>query len=162
MLDFFRSDISTIVILIINFVLFITVIISNARISKMNKSNKEFMQKIGSGKDISEDINKYMDRIIALEEDLSETHSYCNQLENKIKKCVQKVGIVRYNAYNDSGKDLSFAVAFLDEKNNGIVFNGIYSREMSNIYAKPVIDGDCKYNLTDEEKEALNKAKNDE
>jgi len=162
MLDFFKSDISTIVILIINFVLFITVIISNARISKMNKSNKEFMQKIGSGKDISEDINKYMDRIIALEEDLSETHSYCNQLENKIKKCVQKVGIVRYNAYNDSGKDLSFAVAFLDEKNNGIVFNGIYSREMSNIYAKPVIDGDCKYNLTDEEKEALNKAKNDE
>jgi len=162
MLDFFRSDISTIVILIINFVLFITVIISNARISKMNKSNKEFMQKIGSGKDISEDINKYMDRIIALEEDLSETHSYCNQLENKIKRCVQKVGIVRYNAYNDSGKDLSFAVAFLDEKNNGIVFNGIYSREMSNIYAKPVIDGDCKYNLTDEEKEALNKAKNDE
>jgi len=162
MLDFFKSDISTIVILIINFVLFITVIISNARISKMNKSNKEFMQKIGSGKDISEDINKYMDRIIALEEDLSETHSYCNQLENKIKRCVQKVGIVRYNAYNDSGKDLSFAVAFLDEKNNGIVFNGIYSREMSNIYAKPVIDGDCKYNLTDEEKEALNKAKNDE
>ena len=57
MLDFFRSDISTIVILITNFVLFITVIISNARISKMNKSSKEFMQKIGSGKDISEDIN---------------------------------------------------------------------------------------------------------
>ena len=162
MLDFFRSDISTIVILITNFVLFITVIISNARISKMNKSSKDFMQKIGSGKDISEDINNYMDRIIALEEALSETHSYCKQLENKMKQCIQKVGIVRYNAYNDSGKDLSFAVALLDEKNNGIVFNGIYSREMSNIYAKPVSEGDCKYNLTDEEKEALNKAINEE
>ena len=160
MLDFFRSDISTIIILSINFVLFITVIISNARINKMNKNNKDFMQKIGTGKDISEDINNYMDRIIALEEALSETHSYCKQLENKIKGCVQKVGIIRYNAYNDAGKDLSFAVALLDEKNNGVVFNGIYSREMSNIYAKPVIDGQCKYNLTEEEKNALNKAIN--
>ena len=160
MLNFFRSDISTIIILIINFVLFITVVISNARISKMKKNNKEFMQKIGTGKDISEDINSYMDRIIALEEDLSETHSYCKQLENNIKNCIQKVGIVRYNAYNDAGNDLSFAVALLDEKNNGVVFNGIYSREMSNIYAKSIEEGKCKYNLTKEEKEALEKAMN--
>ena len=158
MLDFFRSDISTIIILIINFVLFITVIISNARISKMNKNNKKFMKKIGTGKDIAEDLNGYMDRIIALEEALSETHSYCKQLENNIKKCMQKVGIVRYNAYNDAGNDLSFAVALLDEKNNGVVFNGIYSREMSNIYAKPIEEGKCKYNLTKEENEALEKA----
>lgn len=161
MLDFFRSEISIIIILIINFILFITVIISNARISKMNKNNKEFMQKIGTGKDISEDLNSYMDRIIALEEALSETHSYCKQLENKMKNCMQKVGIVRYNAYNDAGNDLSFVVALLDEKNNGVVFNGIYSREMSNIYAKPIVDGKCKYNLTKEENEALNKAIDD-
>ena len=158
MLDFFKSNISIIIILIINFVLFIAVIISNARISKMNKNNREFMQKLGTGKDISEDINSYMERIIALEEALSETHSYCKQLENKVKNCMQKIGIVRYNAYNDAGNDLSFAVALLDEKNNGIVFNGIYSREMSNIYAKPIVGGKCKYNMTKEENEALNKA----
>ena len=158
MLDFFKSNISIIIILVINFVLFIAIIISNARISKMNKNNKEFMQKLGSGKDISEDINSYMERIIALEEALSETNSYCKQLENKVKNCMQKIGIVRYNAYNDAGNDLSFAVALLDEKNNGIVFNGIYSREMSNIYAKPIVGGKCKYNMTKEENEALNKA----
>ncbi len=158
MLDFFKSNISIIIILVINFVLFIAVIISNARISKMNKNNREFMQKLGTGKNISEDINSYMERIIALEEALSETHSYCKQLENKLKNCMQKIGIVRYNAYNDAGNDLSFAVALLDEKNNGIVFNGIYSREMSNIYAKPIVGGKCKYNMTKEENEALNKA----
>ena len=69
-----------------------------------------------------------------------------------------KTGIVRYNAYNDAGNDLSFAVALLDDKNNGLVFNGIYSREMSNIYAKPIVGGKCKYNMTKEENEALNKA----
>ena len=158
MLDFLKSDISLIVIFCINIVLFILVIISYARISKMNKNNKEFMQKLGTGKDIGEDLDNYMERIIELEQALSETHSYCKQLENKMKNCVQKIGVVRYNAYNDAGNDLSFAVALLDEKNNGIVFNGIYSREMSNIYAKPIADGRCEYNITKEENEALKKA----
>ena len=158
MLDFLKSDISLIVIFCINIILFILVIISYARISKMNKNNKEFMQKLGTGKDIGEDLNNYMERIIELEQALSETHSYCKQLENKMKNCVQKIGVVRYNAYNDAGNDLSFAVALLDEKNNGIVFNGIYSREMSNIYAKPIADGRCEYNITKEENEALKKA----
>ena len=161
MLDFFKSDISIIVIFAMNVILFVAVIISFARISKINKNNKMFMQKLGTGKDIAEDLNSYMDRIIALEEAVSETHSYCKQIENKMKKCMQKIGIVRYNAYNDAGNDLSFAVALLDEKNNGIVFNGIYSREMSNIYAKPIIEGNCNYNLTNEENEALNKAMQD-
>lgn len=158
MLDFFKSDISLIIIFFINIFLFILVIVSYARISKMNKNNKEFMQKLGTGKDIGEDLNNYMERIIELEQALSETHSYCKQLENKMKDCIQKIGVVRYNAYNDAGNDLSFAVVLLDEKNNGIVFNGIYSREMSNIYAKPIIDGKCEYNITKEENEALNKA----
>ena len=158
MLDFFKSDISLIVIFVINTILFMLVIISYARISKMNKNNKEFMQKLGTGKDIGEDLDNYMERIIELEQALSETHSYCKQLENKMKNCVQKIGVVRYNAYNDAGNDLSFAVALLDEKNNGIVFNGIYSREMSNIYAKPIADGRCEYNITKEENEDLKKA----
>lgn len=162
MLDFFKSDVSIIIILIINCILLVSVIISNARISKMNKYNKEFMRKLGTGRDISEDLNNYMDRIIELEAGLSETHTYCRQLDNKMKDCIQKIGIVRYNAYNDAGNELSFAVALLDDKNNGVVFNGIYSREMSNIYAKPVINGKSKYTITEEENEALLKAMNDE
>ena len=77
-------------------------------------------------------------------------------------KCIQKVGIVRYNAYKDTGSDLSFTVALLDEKNDGIVFNGIYSREMSNIYAKPVIGGKSEYTLTEEEKNAILRAEKEE
>ena len=158
MLNFLKTDLGIIIILAINLILFISVIISNVRINRINKSNKEFMKKLGNGKDISEDLNNYMERIIELETALSETHTYCNQLENKLKKCVQKVGIIRYNAYKDSGKDLSFAVALLNEKNTGVVLNGIYSREMSNIYAKPIVNGKSKYNMTEEENKAVEKA----
>ena len=68
-----------------------------------------------------------------------------------MKKSIQKVGIIRYNAYKDTGSDLSFTLALLDENNNGVVLNGIYSREMSNIYAKPIENGKSTYTLSDEE-----------
>ena len=48
----------------------------------------------------------------------------------------------------------------LDDKNNGVVLNGIYSREMSNIYAKPVENGKSNYTLSEEEKMAIDKAIN--
>lgn len=72
----------------------------------------------------------------------------------------KKCGIYRYNAYKDTGSDLSFTLALLDENNDGVVLNGIYSRETSNIYAKPVSNGESTYKMTDEEKEAIKRAMN--
>ena len=66
----------------------------------------------------------------------------------------------RYNAFKDTGSDLSFTLALLDEKNDGIVLNGIYARDSSNIYAKPIEKGESKYILSNEEKEAINRAIN--
>ena len=162
MLDFLRTDVFLIIIFIINIVLFIMVIVSNLRIRKVKQNSKEFMRKLGNGRDISEDINRYMDRIVDLEQALSETNIHCRQLDKKVGNCVQKVGVVRYSAYKNSGNDLSFAVALLDEKNNGVVFNGLYSREMSNTYAKPIIAGKSSYTMTPEENQALLRAMNDE
>ena len=158
MLDFLKTDTFLIILLFVNIVLFFMVIISNIKIKNIQKNSNEFMRKLGNGRDIGEDLNRYMDRVTDLESGISETNVYCRQLENKMKNCIQKVGIVRYNAYRDAGKDLSFAVALLDEKDNGVVFNGIYSREMSNIYAKPIVNGKSRYTMTDEENEALLKA----
>ena len=84
------------------------------------------MTKLGSGKDLSEDLNRYMNKVINTEKEIKDVKKYCKDLNTKINGCTQKVGIVRYNAYKDSGSDLSFAVALLDEENNGVVFNGIY------------------------------------
>lgn len=66
-----------------------------------------------------------------------------------------KIGMVRYNAFQDTGSNLSFAVALLDDKNTGIVINGIYSRDCSNIYSKPIENGKSNFILSSEEKEAI-------
>ncbi len=157
-MKFLHSDLFLIMIFILNIILLIWSIISNIRIKNIHNKDKNFMEKLGDGKNIKEDLEKYMTRVSTTEEEIRKLSVYYKDLDKKTKKCLQKVGIVRYNAYKDTGSDLSFAVCLLDEKNNGVVFNGIYSRDMSNIYAKPIENGTSKYKITPEEQEAINRA----
>ena len=101
-----------------------------------------------------------MYKVDKVEKQNIEINEYCKSLDTQLEGCIQKIGIIRYNAFKDTGSDLSFALAMLDDKNNGVVMNGIYSREMSNIYAKPVENGKSNYTLSEEEKMAIDKAIN--
>ncbi len=157
-MSFLHSDLFLIIIFILNIVLLIWSIISNIRIRNIHNKDKIFMEKLGDGKNIKEDLDNYMRRVSGSEEEIRKLSLYYKELDNKTKNCIQKVGIYRYNAYKDTGSDLSFTVCLLDEKNNGVVFNGIYSRDMSNIYAKPIENGRSKYKVTPEEQEAINRA----
>ena len=157
-IDFLRTDNFLLMLSIMVGILtigFISILYSNIKLK--NKYNK-FMKKIGNGKNIEEDLENYMYRVERVERQNAEIISYCKNLDDEVAKCIQKVGIVRYSAFKDTGSDLSFAVAMLDENNDGIVFNGIYSREMSNIYAKPVKNGVSEYTLSEEEKESIRRA----
>lgn len=157
-IDFLRTDNFLLMLSIMVGILtigFISILYSNIKLK--NKYNK-FMKKIGNGKNIEEDLENYMYRVERVERQNAEIISYCKNLDDEVAKCIQKVGMVRYSAFKDTGSDLSFAVAMLDENNDGVVFNGIYSREMSNIYAKPVKKGVSEYTLSEEEKEAIRRA----
>lgn len=144
-------------IIILLFIGFIVLLVNNI---KMNNKYKKFMKKLGNGKNLEEDLEKFMNKVDKVEKQNTEIINFCRDLDENLSKCIQKIGIVRYSAFKDTGSDLSFAVALLDENNNGVVFNGIYSREMSNIYAKPVENGNSKYTLSNEEIEAIEKAIN--
>ena len=103
-------------------------------------------------------LKSYIYKVEDIDSKNQEIQAYCSKLDNNISNCIQKIGIIRYSAFKDMGSDLSFALALLDEKNNGVVLNGIYSRELSNIYAKPIKDGISTYTLSDEEKQAIDLA----
>ena len=160
MIEFLRTDSCLILLatmIIILFVGFIILLVNNV---KMNNKYKNFMKKLGNGKNIEEDLENIMYKVDRVEKQNAEIMNFCKGLDEDLSKCIQKVGIVRYSAFKDTGSDLSFAVALLDENNDGVVFNGIYSREMSNIYAKPVEKGNSKYTLYNEELQAIDKAVN--
>ena len=144
-----KTDNFLIIFAILLIVLLISYVVLIIKTSNLNKRYKQFMKKLGNGKNIEEDLENYMYRVEKVERQNSE-----------LSGCVQKIGIVRYNAFKDTGSDLSFALALLDEDNTGVVMNGIYSREMSNIYAKPVEKGKSPYTISEEEKLAIDKAIN--
>lgn len=159
-LEFMRTDLFLIILAVSVLVIFILYIINVIKLSKIRKSYNEFMNKVGNGKDLEEILENHIDKINKTISKNDEIEKYVEKIDNDIKQCVQKVGLYRYNAYKDTGSDLSFTLALLNEKNDGVVLNGIYSREMSNIYAKPIQAGESTYKITNEESEAIKRAIN--
>jgi len=82
--------------------------------------------------------------------------------EKRLSSLKGRIGVHRFNAFSDSGSDLSFSVAFVNEDQDGVVVTGIHGREQTFLYAKPIDKGQSAYLLTPEEKIAINLAKQKE
>jgi len=70
----------------------------------------------------------------------------------------QKLGLIRFNPFNETGGNNSFSLVLLDGKNNGWVMTGLHTRERTRLYVKPIKNLKSEYELSDEEKKALEKA----
>ena len=158
--NFLKSDIFMLVLFIIVIVLAVLYITSVINLKKLRTSYSKFMNKLGNGNNLEEMLQNYIKKVETVEARNEEIISYCKVIDDNIKRCTQKIGIVRYNAFKDVGSDLSFSIALLDDYNTGVVLSGIYARDNSNIYAKPIEKGISKHILSEEEKEAINKAIN--
>lgn len=150
-------------LLIINTLLMIIFLIctlvSGKSYRNLNARYLDFMSKLGNGENVEKILSEYLKIVDEMMKRSKNQEEEIVRLENNLKKCVQKVGIVRYNAYGDTGSDLSFTLALMDSADNGVVVNGLYSRESSSIFAKPLVKGETKYNLSAEEIQAIDIAK---
>lgn len=93
-----------------------------------------------------------------LEEKIKEAFLKIENLEDISKKTIQKTGVVRFNPFNDIGGNQSFVIALLDDKNNGFVISSLFVKEGNRVYAKAIRDGKSDHLLSEEEKEAINRA----
>ena len=89
-----------------------------------------------------------------------------NELEAKITQIgkiadlgYHKTGFVRYNPFGDVGGDQSFSLCLLNGKNDGFIISSIHSRGGTRVYSKTVSNGESQYNLSEEEKKAIQVAK---
>ncbi len=139
-------------------ILIILVCINASKMKKIQRRYEMFMSK--------EDINleellvQYTKKLNVLLQNEKEMQTSIEHMEKAVKNCVQKVGVVRYQAIANMGADLSYTVALLDEQNDGVVFNGIYGRDGCYTYAKPIKAGKSTYNLSEEEIQAIEQAMN--
>lgn len=155
MLEVIRSEMFNEIVLCVNIIMLTAVILFAFRLRKINKNYKYFMNKLGKGENLDEMLKGYITQVTGVERKYEELKASYHGIEKDLKTCIQKVGMVRYNAFKDTGSDLSFTLALLDDNNDGVVLNGIYSREMSNIYAKQVNKGQAVSKISEEEKEAI-------
>lgn len=103
---------------------------------------------------------KQFDRIEILEEADRDKRRELNDLQITVQNAYQKAGLVKYNAFREMSGQLSYALALLDQNDNGVIITSMYSRDGCFSYAKEVIMGQSAINLSEEEKEALKKAIN--
>jgi hypothetical protein len=80
------------------------------------------------------------------------------RIDDRLSGTVQRVGLVRYDAFEDVGGRLSFSCALLNEGGDGVVITSINGRQDTRVYAKSVQGGDSVYNLTEEEAAAIREA----
>ena len=156
--DFNLSDGYLISILAVLFLVLIINLSNALKISKLSKKYNRFIRSF-QGIDIEDSLTKFVEKVEKVSLKNSELENRCNKIDEFLPSCFQKIGVVRFNAFADVGSDLSFAIALLDGNDNGFVINGIYARESSSTYAKPIENGKSKYTLSAEEMQAIDLAK---
>ncbi|MDE2588481.1 MAG: DUF4446 family protein, partial [Patescibacteria group bacterium] len=92
--------------------------------------------------------------------DIAQLQQQYATIEKESRVHIQKIGLLRFNPFNDTGGDQSFILALVDGTDSGVVISGLYSRSGTRWYAKRVINGKgVDHTLSEEEKKALQETK---
>ena len=106
------------------------------------------------------------ENIFSLEKEVEKLKSAKEKIENellevnkKLRKSLRGLETIRFNPFPDQGSNQSFAAGMMNEEGSGVIFSSLYSRERMSVFAKPIKNGKSEYELTEEEKKVLEKAK---
>lgn len=141
-----------------NLLLFVLSIILFAKQRKLNKKYKKFMTG-NSGENLESIILNKLAEFDTIKEDCDLIRKEIEKINENLLTSIQKIGIVKYDAFKEMGGKLSFVLVLLDKNNDGILLNSIHSsREGCYIYLKEIIKGESFLELSNEEKTALDQA----
>lgn len=144
------------VILVVIFIWFLILTFITWRVYRFSQSLFGDTKKT----DLKEILQEHIGRVGAVQIRVNDLEKILGELNHKSKRHISKVGIVRFNPFDDTGGDQSFTLALLDDADDGIVISSLHGRERTRIYAKPVRSGDpVEYEFSEEEKEAIRKAR---
>lgn len=145
------------------FILVAAVICLSVRQKKIAAKIENFMGSDFAGLNLEKMFVDFVKKSNIVDEQEKKIISKMEEVEEKLTYTIQRVGVVRYNPFSDIGGDLSFSIALLDNTYSGFVITGIYTRQGSFTYLKPVRKGrgdenDPRYRLSKEEAEAVDRA----
>jgi len=136
-------------------IILLLVIISVLRSINHLESKYRRLMRGANGKNIEELVVNNLKVIEQAKQETEYVKQMYKSVDERLRQCIRKVSVVRYRAFEDVGSDLSYSIAFLDENTNGVIMTGIFGRNESTTYAKPIDNGISRYDLSLEEKLAL-------
>lgn len=148
-----------IILLVLSIVLIINVVSSNMRLSRLERKYKLFM-KGTDGQSLEKMFIRKFAQIDRLYEAKEDHERDINYLKKAFGYIFSKYGVEKYDAFEDVGGKLSFALAMLDKDNSGLILNAVHSRDNCFLYLKEIVKGESYIMLSQEEVEALRKAVN--
>ncbi len=148
-----------IILLVLTVFLLVKSVSSSMRLSRLERKYKTFMK--GSDAQSLEKIfvRKFaqIDKLYEAKEDHEHDILF---IKKNLEKMFSKYGVEKYDAFDDVGGKLSFALALLDKDNTGLILNAVHSRDNCFLYLKEIVKGESYVMLSQEEVEALRKAVN--
>ena len=148
-----------IILLVLTIFLLVKSVSSSMRLNRLERKYKTFMK--GSDAQSLEKIfvRKFaqIDKLYEAKEDHEHDILF---IKKNLEKMFSKYGVEKYDAFDDVGGKLSFALALLDKDNTGLILNAVHSRDNCFLYLKEIVKGESYVMLSQEEVEALRKAVN--
>lgn len=100
---------------------------------------------------LEEVLVSHLDKVQHIEKRTDQVEKAIAVLQAQIPDCIQRVNMIRYDAFEDVGGQQSFAIALLDGRGDGIVLTSVYSRLEIRVYAKAIRNGRSSHTLSEEE-----------
>lgn len=142
------------ILIVVLFVLYVNV---SLKYDRLKNSYASFMRG-KDGKNLEESILTKFSELDGIAKIIKQNRADVKEMYRRTEHCIQKCGIVKYDAFNEMGGKLSFALALLDSNNTGWVMNAMHSREGCYTYVKEILKGESYVELSEEEAEALDRA----
>jgi len=135
-------------------VLLIVALVQARRIGRLRRQ-LDGLTRGADGANLGAVLDVHLDKVYAVARELDELSARSAMLEAAGRRAIQRVGLVRFNPFEDTGGNQSFAIALTDAAGNGFVLSSLHTRTGTRVYAKAVTDGRSDGALSEEEAEAL-------
>lgn len=134
--------------------LLIAVVVQSMRLARMRRAYRALVGDEEGGS-LQGVLERHIGRVAEVGSRLGELDRLYTMLEQRTRGSLQHIGLVRFNPFEDTGSDQSFAIALLDDRRDGVVLSSLHGRANTRVFAKPVEGGASRHTLSTEESEAI-------
>jgi hypothetical protein len=138
-------------------ILLLVLVLQARRIGRLRR-RLDLLTRGEEGRSLDAVLDAHLDKVYAVARELDELQARAAVQEAVGRRSIQRVGLVRFNPFEDTGGNQSFALALVDGVGAGFVVSSLHSRTGTRVYAKAVLDGRSDGALSEEESEALRRA----